>query len=175
MAEARSRWLWAGLAATAVAVGVVAWGEEDDAPAMAPVARSGRVAVPVAAAQAPSAIALERMTRPAFDASAVARIASAWEPPPPPARPAPRSAAEVAAAAAAAAPKPPPLPFRFVGRFDDGERPAAIVLFGQVTLVLRAGDTVERNYRVEEVGARELVFTYLPLKERQATELGGRS
>ncbi|MFN0161429.1 MAG: hypothetical protein ACKVQQ_09375, partial [Burkholderiales bacterium] len=83
------------------------------------------------------------------------------------------SAAE--AAAAAAARKPPALPFRFVGRVEEGNRAAAILLFGQATLVVRVGDTLERNYRVEEVGARALVLTYLPLNERQTLELGGRS
>lgn len=82
-------------------------------------------------------------------------------PPPPPPPPPP-------------VPTAPPLPFTFVGLLEKGgPKPAAFVARGDALLVVAAGDVIEGRYRVEAVGPREIVFTYLPLGERQTLTVSG--
>ena len=195
MAEKRTVVLWLLLAATVVGVVAAARVEDEEAPPARDARRRAPAAVPRAAGgdgvetppraqsrgpgssrnanpdaagltAAATAIDLARLTRAPLDASAAAAIASAWEPPPPP--PAPK-----------AAPTPPPspprapaLPFRVIGRLIDGGNTQVFLQSGQVTLVARRGDLIERNYRVEEVNDKQVVFTYLPLNQKQQLAIG---
>ena len=186
MAEARTRLLWAAAAVTVVGVIVAARVEDEPEPparnarrAAAGTAASGieRAARPAGAARASlndaAPLAIGDMTRSSFDAAVAERIAQAWEPAPPPAP----TASERAAQKAALAAKPPPpqapaLPFRVIGRFSDGASSAAIVQSGQAVHVLRRGDVVERNYRVEDVNEKEAILMYLPLNISQKLDLG---
>ena len=83
-------------------------------------------------------------------------------PPPPPAPPAPPPE-----------PVAPPLPFRFVGRLDDGGGPATyFVNNGASLLALKAGDVVDGIYRLDSVDGGHMHFIYLPLKTRQSLSIG---
>jgi hypothetical protein len=44
---------------------------------------------------------------------------------------------------------------------------------GEDVVTAKAGDTLAGSYRLEEAGEQRLVFTYLPLKERQVLPVGG--
>ena len=72
------------------------------------------------------------------------------------------------------APRAPPLPFTFIGLLEKGSpKPAAFLTRGEELIVVSAGDDVDRTYRVESLTATEIVFTYLPLNERQTIALAG--
>ena len=194
MAEKRTVMLW--LLSVVTVVGVVAAARVEDeetppprdgrrrAPAAAPRAAAGdgveaparaqsrgtgssRNANPDAAGltAAATAIDLARLARAPLDASAAAAIASAWEPPPPP--PPPK-----AAPPAPPPPRAPALPFRVIGRLIDGGNTQVFLQSGQATLVARRGDLIERNYRVDEVNDKQVVFTYLPLNQKQQLAIG---
>lgn len=78
-------------------------------------------------------------------------------------------------AAHAAAPAPvaalQPLPFRFVGAFEDRGLRAVILMEGDAVHIVRAGDRIGERYRIERTGPDALVFTYLPLGQRQILDL----
>jgi hypothetical protein len=72
------------------------------------------------------------------------------------------------------APRAPPLPFTFVGLLEKGApQPSAFLARGEDLIVASAGDVLDRTYRVESMTATEIVFTYLPLNERQTIALAG--
>ena len=192
MAEKRTVVLWLLSAATVAGVVAAARVEDEEAPpardarrrAPAAVSRAGgadgvetpprapsrgtgssRNANPDAAGLTGSATAIDlaRLTRAPLDASGAAALAAAWEPPPPP-------------KAAPPPPPPPPrapaLPFRVIGRLIDGGDTQVFLQSGQATLVARRGDLIERNYRVDEVNEKQVVFTYLPLNQKQQLAIG---
>ena len=194
IAEKRTVVLWLLSAATVAGVVAAARVEDEEAPpardgrrrAPAAVPRAGdadgvetpprapsrgtgssRNANPDAAGSTGSATAIDlaRLTRAPLDASGAAALAAAWEPPPPP-----------PLKAAAAPPPPPPrapaLPFRVIGRLIDGASTLVFLQSGQTTLVARRGDLIERNYRVDEVNEKQVVFTYLPLNQKQQLAIG---
>jgi hypothetical protein len=80
-----------------------------------------------------------------------------WQPPPPP--------------AVKAEPVVPPLPFSYLGRMVDGDQ---VVLFlarqGQ-SREARAGDTLDRVWRIDEIGERAVKFTFLPLEKQRVLTL----
>ncbi|MDH4095771.1 MAG: hypothetical protein OEV81_13430 [Betaproteobacteria bacterium] len=67
--------------------------------------------------------------------------------------------------AAIAAPPPPPvappLPFRYLGRFDDGERQVVFLEEGQVAHSVGAGETIGQRYRVERISDTTVTFRHL--------------
>jgi hypothetical protein len=85
---------------------------------------------------------------------------------------APPPVAVVAPPVAAPAPVAPPLPFIFVGKHFDGARWEVFVSRGEQTLILRAGQTIDANYRVDTVQPPRMVITYLPLDEKQTLNIG---
>ncbi len=91
-------------------------------------------------------------------------------------RPLPAAAAPASvpppAAPPVAAPAAPPLPFVFVGKHFDGTRWEVFVSRGEQTLILRAGQSIDPNYRVESVQPPRMVINYLPLDEKQTLNIG---
>jgi len=85
---------------------------------------------------------------------------------------APRNFSPVVPAQAQAAAKPtvPPLPFRYIGRMQDGDKLAVFLMNGNDSLAVAAGDRIG-DYRVEKVTDAEIVFTYLPMKAKQTLPL----
>lgn len=83
-------------------------------------------------------------------------------PPPPPPPPVP-------------APVAPPLPFTAVGSIAGAEvtdgQPVAFIRQQDRLLLVRAGDAIGQQYRVESVNAQKVEFIYLPLMQRQALVL----
>ena len=85
---------------------------------------------------------------------------------------APRNFSPVVPAQAQAAAKPtvPPLPFRYIGRMQDGDKLAVFLMNGNESVAVAAGDRIG-DYRVEKVTDAEIVFTYLPMKAKQTLTL----
>jgi hypothetical protein len=84
-----------------------------------------------------------------------------WLPPPlPPRKPEP--------------PKAPPLPFTYMGQLEEAGGIALFLGRDKRTLVVRRGDVIESNYRVEEVTPVRATFVFLPLDQRQHLTLRTR-
>jgi hypothetical protein len=90
-------------------------------------------------------------------------LAKSRKPPPP-------------AVAAEAPPPPPPtappLPFTAVGaiqgkKIGNGQQ-QAFIQHGDNLTVIQKGDTVAGSYRVDEITSDRVVFTYLPLGQKQS-------
>lgn len=149
----RQRWLAAALVAALVATFWPA-GEE-------PVEVAARKRPPRALpAVVPDRIASDASTRPAASASAerLPRMQAnlfprqTWVPPPKPYIPPPPPP-----------PKPPPLPFKYLGRWVDGGRLTVFLVQGEQPVPIEPGQVLSGSWRVDEITARSVVFTYLPL------------
>lgn len=84
---------------------------------------------------------------------------------------APKSAA---AAAPVSAPKPLPPPFPYVyagGLSEDGVR-TAFFTQGNRVIPVKAGDTVDALYRVDQMTEKQMKLTYLPLNESLVLAFG---
>lgn len=100
-------------------------------------------------------------------------------PPPPP--PAPVKAHKPPPPPVAVEPAPPPpptappLPFTAVGaiqgkKIGNGQQ-QAFIQHGDNLSVIQKGDTVAGSYRVDEITSDRVVFTYLPLGQKQSLQL----
>lgn len=86
-----------------------------------------------------------------------------WAPPPPPQPP------------PAPPPKPvaPPFPYSYMGGLlDDGVR-TAFFNKGERVLAVKAGDTVDGAYRVDQLNDKQMQLTYLPLNQIMSFPIGG--
>lgn len=91
---------------------------------------------------------------------------NSWTPPPPPTpKPLP--------APPPPPPTAPPIPYNFVGLLQDRAKPTVFLAKGDNLLVVAAGDTFDGTYRIESIGANEIVLTYLPLNQRQSILIPG--
>jgi hypothetical protein len=128
------------------------------------------------AASQPVAEAVPRLAERTLDPALIRRGGSGrsgdafaprtWEPP------ASRAAATREAAAALPAPPPPPqappLPFRYVGMLGLTDEAPIVFLEKQDTgYAVKAGDVIDGIYRIDEAAEGRVVFTYLPLDQRQ--------
>ena len=77
----------------------------------------------------------------------------------------------VAKAAAAARPEAPLLPFRYMGKLLEGDRQEVLLLRGDDSFSVVAGDKLGPDYRLDKVTGSALTFTYLPLKTKQTLDL----
>jgi len=79
-----------------------------------------------------------------------------------PAKPVVVEVPKVVVAAPAPVPQAPPaptLPYRFMGVFNEPNKPAvAFLSLGNSLLTAKAGDTLQGGYRLESIGKRELIF-----------------
>lgn len=84
--------------------------------------------------------------------------AQTWVPPP--------------AAAAAPAPVAPPFPYTYVGKFIMDDTPVVLLGRQDASFVVRSGETLEGDYRVDSITPELMTLTYLPLNQRQTLRLG---
>lgn len=82
-----------------------------------------------------------------------------WYVPPPPPKPAP--------------PAPPPLPFKYLGKFIDGNQVTVFVTQGDRNLAVKTGDVIDGTYRVDSIAPPMMTLTFLPLSMQQSLEIGG--
>lgn len=70
-------------------------------------------------------------------------------------------------------PRAPRLPFKYLGKImEDGS--VRVFLSDQDRhLIVKVGEVINGNYKVEKISDGQVVFIYLPLKERQVLPIGG--
>lgn len=69
-------------------------------------------------------------------------------------------------------PPPPPVPFAYMGKMlEDGET-VVFLTRGDRNYVVRKGATLDGQYRVDAIGPRTMVLTYLPAKAKQSLAIG---
>lgn len=88
-----------------------------------------------------------------------------YVPPPPPPPPPPVKVVP-------APPTAPPLPFTYLGRYVDSEKPVFFLVKGDRVLTVKEGDIIEGNYRVDGIVDSTLGLTYLPLNIKQTLDIG---
>jgi hypothetical protein len=86
---------------------------------------------------------------------------------------APRSFGAPEAPVAAAQPKPeaPPMPFRYMGKVVDNGELEILLLRGDEHFVVRPGQKIDAEYRLDKATKSALTITYLPMKTRQTLEI----
>ncbi len=65
------------------------------------------------------------------------------------------------------APTTPPLPFRYFGKWVDGEKTAVFLWQNNESRSVSAGDTVDGTYQIESITESSVNFIYLPLGSKQ--------
>lgn len=66
-----------------------------------------------------------------------------------------------------AAPPEPPLPFKYLGKVIDEGKLSVFLTNGTVHYIVQPGQTVDSQYRVDQVSDSSVTFTYLPTGSRQ--------
>lgn len=72
------------------------------------------------------------------------------------------------------APQAPPLPFRYLGRLQEGGQTVVFLGQGPRTHLVREGETVA-EYRAEAIGLHGMTLVYLPLNEKQPLTFGSQN
>lgn len=170
--------LWVALAAALAATAYVSIQEGDEVEAVTrgsaadapdPSARDGRPKAPTSR-QAPSAEAdlqarskvhlvqsvslWQARLQPSTPVRALSTAWSSQQPPPPPPEP----------VLAPPPPRAPAFPHAWVGRYID-DQPRAIINGPTTTWVVKVGDVIEGQWRVDRIQDRQLQLTYLPLQQ----------
>jgi hypothetical protein len=69
-------------------------------------------------------------------------------------------------------PEAPPVPYKYFGKMMDDGVPRAFLYQGDHVVVVKVGDVLGNNYRVESIAPESVSFTYLPLGTRQFVLFG---
>lgn len=172
--HARVWWLGGALVATLLAARWVSGGDggtdmEQAAAEVAPTVET-RVSKPRAVVEQPGesldseGLQLERLERRKFSAQAgdIFRQQS-WAPPPPlpdPDNPPPP-------------PPPPPLQFKYLGKIIEENEVRVFLALADRNYILKPGENINGQYRIDEVKENSITFTYLPLNAKQALSTAG--
>jgi hypothetical protein len=70
-------------------------------------------------------------------------------------------------------PQAPALPFVLVGRYEEAGQTTVFLQHNEQNLVVRVGDTIAGQYKVESLKGSTLNLRYLPLNQPQSLEIGG--
>jgi hypothetical protein len=167
-------WMLGAALAGTIAATLWAAQTEDEAEApIQPVAGQRRAPAAAVAAAAPVAPAASAAGNVAPDWTPVERGPwaeappsqfAAWSPPPPP---------PVVAAPPAPPPPPmaPPFPYQLIGRLVEGEgrsEQAQALLAGPTrSVAVKAGEVVDGQWRVDQIGANQVSLTWLPAQLKQ--------
>ncbi|SEP10033.1 secretion system X translation initiation factor [Nitrosovibrio sp. Nv6] len=101
---------------------------------------------------------LERLERRKFSSQAGDIFSrQSWAPPPPspPASMKPQP------------PSPPPLQFKYLGKVIDGSETRVFLALAQRNYIVKPGESINSQYRVDEISDENITFTYLPLNAKQ--------
>jgi hypothetical protein len=168
----RALWLGGALAATLLAAQWVN-GEDGGADLGQPVedsnfrkeshstGRTTREAAPEAPDEADQ-LQLDRLERRKFSAQAgdIFRRQS-WVPPPPP------------SASKPPPPSPPPLQFKYLGRVVEGDETRVFLVLAERNYIVKPGENIDSQYRVDAVNEHAITLTYLPLNAKQMLAIAG--
>lgn len=61
----------------------------------------------------------------------------------------------------------PPLPYKFLGKFNDGTELVVYLGRGEQSWVAKNGETLEGIYKIVEITEKNIEFVYLPREEKQ--------
>ncbi len=78
----------------------------------------------------------------------------------------------VPASAPDAAPTMPTFPYQYAGRKREGARWEVFLTKEEFSFVVRPGDSLTPDYRVDSIEPPTMVVTYLPMKQTQAISIG---
>lgn len=152
----RQRWLAVALVAVLVAS---FWPASEDEETVEVVKRSPSPRdVPAATIQATEPEVNPHPVEPIASAERLPRMQGnlfprqSWVPPPKPYIPPPPLP-----------PQPPPLPFKYLGRWVENGQLTVFLMQGEQPIPIKAGQVLSGSWRVDEITARSVVFTYLPL------------
>ncbi|SEA16721.1 secretion system X translation initiation factor [Nitrosospira multiformis] len=70
-------------------------------------------------------------------------------------------------------PSPPPMEFRYLGKVVEGNETRVFLALGERNYIVRPGESINNQYRLDEVSDRGITFTYLPLNARQMLATAG--
>lgn len=82
------------------------------------------------------------------------------------------AAAKAAARAPAPKPSAPPFPYAYLGGLSEDGIRTAFFTQGNRVLPVKAGDTVDAVFRIDQMNEKQMTLTYLPLNERLTVALG---
>lgn len=102
--------------------------------------------------------ALDRVDRDAEPATASGFDPASWQP-------LPSQAQAAAAAEPPAAPVAPPFPYAYLGGLSENGVRTTFFTQGERVLPVKAGDTVDAVYRVDQMTETLMTLTYLPLNQ----------
>jgi hypothetical protein len=110
---------------------------------------------------------LDRLAAAAQPGVAIGRLFEPrrWQVPPP--------AAPVVVAVAPARPVAPAFPYSYFGGMTDGDQRIGFFQRGERVVTVRAGDTVDGNFRIDQISASHMTYTYLPAAAPTTLTLGG--
>lgn len=69
-------------------------------------------------------------------------------------------------------PQAPPLPFLVLGRYEDAGQSVIFLQYNDQNLVVRQGDILGEQYKVEKLDRTTLSLRYLPLNQLQSLDVG---
>ncbi len=104
---------------------------------------------------------LERLERRKFSTQAgdIFRRQSWAPPPPPPSKPPP--------------PSPPPLQFKYLGKVTEGDETRVFLVLAERNYIVKPGENIDSQYRMDEVSDHAITLTYLPLNAKQMLAIAG--
>ena len=159
-----------GVALVMILLAAVVSGDSEDGRAVVQPVFKQQANEPTRGTTAPTGILarldLERLNRKMSEIEPVDAFAPrTWQAPPPPPKPEP-------AVVKPSAPVAPQLPFTYFGQFVDSTGAVLVYLHrsGQVHVV-KQGETIDDQYRLDAITETQLEFVYLPMKQRQALSI----
>ena len=116
---------------------------------------------PAAIADSSTDTLVEKLKRPALPETVKDMFpAKSWYVPPPP-------------VLVQVRPSAPPLSFQYIGKMVDADNRAAVFLEKQRRIfIVREGDAIDGNYRVDAIAPPVMTLTYIPLDEKQTMQIG---
>lgn len=91
-----------------------------------------------------------------------------WIPP----SPAPAQLQPTQAVITPPVPTAPALPFTYMGKMEDNGQMTVYLVSGEQAYSVSVGDTIDESYKIENIEAGQVVFTYLPMSIKQTLKIG---
>ena len=67
----------------------------------------------------------------------------------------------------------PPLLFKYLGKVTEGDETQVFLALAERNYVVKAGENIDNQYRVDAVTDHTITFTYLPLGAKQLLSTAG--
>jgi hypothetical protein len=166
LGQARTLWLGGALLATLLAT---QWVSGDDSGAnwqqSMPEERISRKRAHIEAEENEAEqLHLERLERRKFGSQAGDIFSrQSWAPPPPPPSPSMKPQP----------PAPPALQFKYLGKVMEGKETRVFLALAERNYIVKPGESINSQYRMDEVNDENITFTYLPLNAKQMLSTAG--